>query len=189
MPTVVAPTEGSRRKRTVLIFAYECAPYNKPESTIGAQRPAQFAKYLPEFGWRAIVICCDARKRDRGWLPNEREEIAAAVDEDTCESRVVATPSLPHDGVLDRAWRATRSSVLPGAVIARKALTFARFFSGDYSRSWQPCARDAARLIALGSGLVAAASIVLPVATLATFAHLAWVSRRAVVAFASREPG
>ena len=148
MPTVVAPTEGSRRKRTVLIFAYECAPYNKPESTIGAQRPAQFAKYLPEFGWRAIVICCDARKRDRGWLPNEREEIAAAVDEDTCESRVVATPSLPHDGVLDRAWRATRSSVLPGAVIARKALTFARFFSGDYSRSWQPCARDAARLIA-----------------------------------------
>lgn len=39
------------------------------------------------------------------------------------------------------------------------------------------------------SGLVAAASIVLPVATLATFAHLAWVSRRAVVAFASREPG
>ena len=151
MPNVVAPSEGSRRKRTVLIFAYECAPYNKPESTIGAQRPAQFAKYLPEFGWRAIVICCDARKRDRGWLPNEREEIAAAVDEDTCESRVVATPSLPHDGVLDRAWRATRSTVLPGAVIARKALTFARFFSGDYSRSWQPCARDAARLIAQGT--------------------------------------
>jgi glycosyltransferase involved in cell wall biosynthesis len=136
------------RLRTVLIFAYECAPYNKPESTIGAQRPAQFAKYLPEFGWRAIVLCCDASKRDRGWLPNERDEIAALFKREDSRSQIVATPSLASDGMLDRAWRATRSATMPGTTIARKALTFARFFTGDYSRSWHPCARDAARLIA-----------------------------------------
>lgn len=140
--------ETRRRVRTVLVFAYECAPHNKPESTIGAQRPAQFAKYLPEFGWRAIVVCCDAAKRDRGWLPGERDALAALFEREDSDSHIVATPSLPSDGVLDRAWRTTRSATVPGTAIVRKALTFARFFTGDYSRSWHPCARDAARLIA-----------------------------------------
>ena len=42
--------------RTALFFAYECAPHHRAESTMGAQRPAQFAKHLPEFGWRALVL-------------------------------------------------------------------------------------------------------------------------------------
>ena len=49
--------------KTVLLFAHECAPYHHAEGTIGAQRPAQFAAHLPEFGWRAIVVCCDGKRR------------------------------------------------------------------------------------------------------------------------------
>jgi hypothetical protein len=149
-PDTIGLTTGTGLKRTVLIFAYECAPFNKPESTVGAQRPAQFAKYLPDFGWRAIVLCCDATKRDNGWLPGDLEALAGVLqDVDREDSRVVATPSMPSDGGLDRAWRATRSARSPGAALLRKSLTFARFFTGDYSRSWQPCAREAAQLIAL----------------------------------------
>ena len=142
------PARAVRRERTVLIFAYECAPHNKPESTIGAQRPAKFAKYLPEFGWRAIVLCCDANKRNRGWLPGEREAIPHSLQHGGADSRVIATPSLPWDGVLDRSWRATSSARVPGTPVVRKALTLARFFTGDYSRSWQPCAKETAQIVA-----------------------------------------
>lgn len=145
----IDPAPSARLNRTVLIFAYECAPFNKPESTVGAQRPAQFAKYLPDFGWRALVLCCDATKRDRGWLTDDRKALTGALqDVDDDVSHIIATPSLSSDGGLDRAWRATRSARSTGATVVRKSLTFARFFTGDYSRSWQPCAREAAQLIA-----------------------------------------
>ena len=48
---MAVPDRTDAPARCVLVFAHECAPYNRAESMIGAQRPAQFAKYLPEFGW------------------------------------------------------------------------------------------------------------------------------------------
>jgi glycosyltransferase involved in cell wall biosynthesis len=141
--------------RTVLIFAHECAPYNRPESTIGAQRPAQFAKCLPEFGWRAIVICRDAAQ-DRCWdrvSPDElertvRDSLEAAADD---ASVIIPIPSLTHDGTIDRLWQWTnhelpRANRLAG--LLRKGLTTLKFCTGDYSQSWQPCARGAAEEVA-----------------------------------------
>src|SRR5688572_26161503 len=124
----------SERLRTVLIFAHECAPYNRVESTIGAQRPAQFAKYLPEFGWRAIVICCDSRQRESAERADS-ESIAKQVRQTLRsagpgDSVVIPTPSLKWDGWLDRWWRAFRSNHnrTNGAMaIGRKFLTMAKF--------------------------------------------------------------
>jgi glycosyltransferase involved in cell wall biosynthesis len=141
--------------RTVLMFAHECAPHHRARSTVGAQRPAQFAKYLPEFGWRAVVVCCDAQAR-RSLDPEELDVVDALVDDalsssDPQASLVIATPSLTHDGLLDRAWihsveERGRSGPLRRA--ARRALTAAKFVRGDYSQSWQPCARRAASRLA-----------------------------------------
>ena len=38
--------------RTVLIIAYDFPPLR----TSGVYRPLKFAKYLPEFGWRPIIL-------------------------------------------------------------------------------------------------------------------------------------
>jgi glycosyltransferase involved in cell wall biosynthesis len=147
-----APTSpGARREmRTVLIFAHECAPYNRLESTIGAQRPAQFAKFLPEFGWRAIVLCCDNTKRGHGWSRHDSTAVAEAVSGSSDDTSVIiATPSLPWDGLLDRAWRwVSASNANALTALIRKPLTFAKFFTGDYSQAWQPCAHKAAEIIA-----------------------------------------
>lgn len=137
--------------RTVLIFAHECAPYNRPESTAGAQRPAQFAKHLPEFGWRAIVICCDTRARGTGRV----EALGEIVDEARRRVReaapgasvVVPTPSLPSYGLVDGMWRAAVRGGRVGS-LARKALTVAKFPQGDYSYPWQPVARAVASAVA-----------------------------------------
>jgi len=64
---------------------------------------------------------------------------------------IVPTPSLRHDGWLDRAWyalerRAASESSFLGPL--RRTLTLAKFSTGDYSQSWQPCARAAAGAIA-----------------------------------------
>jgi glycosyltransferase involved in cell wall biosynthesis len=144
----------AERPRTVLIFAHECAPYNRPESTVGAQRPAQFAKHLPEFGWRAIVLCCDARMR-RTMMRSDIGEVDALVeralrDSDPRRSVVIASPSLVHDGARDRLWRTMSSPSSNGRArtVVRKALTLSKLTSGDYSQSWQPCARRAATVVA-----------------------------------------
>src|SRR5687768_237629 len=95
--------------KTVLIFAHECAPYHRLQSTVGAQRPAQFAKYLPAAGWRAIVLCCDATRRGDATAADSSalsKSIAEQIrNADPRESMVIATPSLPFDGMLDRSWR------------------------------------------------------------------------------------
>ncbi|HSZ72935.1 MAG TPA: hypothetical protein VK750_09680, partial [Cytophagaceae bacterium] len=52
-----------KHKGTVLIFAYECYPHNRLGSSIGAQRPYQFAKNLADLGWKVIVLCCDVEQR------------------------------------------------------------------------------------------------------------------------------
>jgi glycosyltransferase involved in cell wall biosynthesis len=135
--------------RTVLIFAHECAPYHRPQSTVAAQRPAQFAKHLPEFGWRAVVVCADAARRGAGCdeesVAREAREAVAAAPPGA--SVVVPTPSLPWDGLVDRWWRAAADGGR-GKALARKVLTVAKFPRGDYSSAWQPCARVAARAVA-----------------------------------------
>ena len=144
------PVEVDLNLKTVLIFAHECAPYNRVESTMGAQRPAQFARYLPEFGWRAIVICCDSRRRrsvtraDLGQIADLAQQLVK--ESDPGESVVIPIPSLVWDGLLDRCWHRSLKGSSPRVV--RKALTAAKFLTGDYSQSWQPCARAVARAIA-----------------------------------------
>jgi glycosyltransferase involved in cell wall biosynthesis len=145
--------------KNLLVFAHECAPFNRRESTIGAQRPAQFARHLTAFGWRAVVLCCDAERRgtappgDRGAVraalqAEVRERLRAAPDD---QPVVIATPSLAWDGLLDRAWHAAAGpeqgsgGALRTAV--RRPLTAAKLWTGDYSQSWQPCARWAAEAV------------------------------------------
>jgi glycosyltransferase involved in cell wall biosynthesis len=138
--------------RTVLFFAHECVPYHQPESTVGAQRPAQFAKYLPDFGWRAVVVCCHRDERGTRWPSEVGERVRDALKSARADrSLVIPTPSLPWDGTLDRVWRralprGSHDSVLRAA--ARKPLTLAKFFAGDYSQAWQPCAREGATVVA-----------------------------------------
>jgi glycosyltransferase involved in cell wall biosynthesis len=139
--------------KTLLVFAHECAPYHRRESTIGAQRPAQLAKHLPAFGWRAVVVCCDAARRgtatrrDRAAVEAEvRARLRSAAPD---ESVILPTPALAWDGPLDRAWQAAAA---PGGgrwrAAVRRPLTAAKLLTGDYSQPWQPCARQAAEVVA-----------------------------------------
>lgn len=119
---------------------------------MGAQRPAQFAKYLPEFGWRAIVICCDSRLRlsaDHSDLSEiARQAKAVFSNSGKHTSVIVPTPSLRSHGFLDQWWRLSLAANGKVNKFLRKALTAAKFLKGDYSQSWQPCAIGAADLIA-----------------------------------------
>lgn len=144
-----SPSDG-RIARTVLIFAYECAPYNSNESTMAAQRPAQFAKYLPDFGWRAIVLCCDAANRGRRWTASDRGRVLSTlIHSDPSASVIVATPSLPGTGVQAAVWRAlAEGRVSRLKSLGRRLLTAHQLLYGDHSRFWQPCAREAASIIA-----------------------------------------
>jgi len=141
----------SQLLRTVLIFAHECAPYNARASTIGAQRVAQFAKHLPSFDWRAIVICCDARTRETGFSDEDASRIEQLVHDSSGDrSLIIPTPSLPWDGLLDRWWRASmrNSSRATQRLLWRKPLTALKQLTyGDYSSAWQPCARRAAEIV------------------------------------------
>lgn len=144
--------------KTVLIFAHECAPHQRPQSTIGAQRPAQFAKYLADFGWRAIVLCADNTRRRE---PNHQAALAASRDEtrralaasDPTGPLIIPLPALSYNGLTDRTWRATfddaaRPRPQKLAVLSRKLLTAAKIRLGDWSQNWQPCARAAAEVVA-----------------------------------------
>lgn len=146
--------------KNLLLFAHECAPFNRRESTIGAQRPAQFARHLPAFGWRTVVLCCDAARRGTV-QPHDSAAVRAAIQAEVRERLhaapldqpvVIATPSLAWDGLLDRAWHAAARPE-PGLgralrTAVRRPLTAAKLWTGDYSQSWQPCARWAAEAVA-----------------------------------------
>jgi glycosyltransferase involved in cell wall biosynthesis len=143
--------------KTVLIFAHECTPHNNPRSVIGAQRPAQFAKYLREFGWRAVVVCCDNERRR--WEDRKEALAAARADAEKAlakaapdEPVIIATPGLLYDDWLDRRWRSTFTPAGPRRdkllVVARKAMTALKFWRGDWSQNWQPCAKAAAEVLA-----------------------------------------
>jgi glycosyltransferase involved in cell wall biosynthesis len=72
------------------------------------------------------------------------------AESDPNHSVIVPTPSLHSDGTIDRLWWALRSKRNHHRLrrLARQPLTAAKFFRGDHSQSWQPCARAAAEAIA-----------------------------------------
>lgn len=144
--------------KTVLILAYECAPYHRPGSTIGAQRPYQFAKHLTKFGWRAVVICCDFNKR---WKVSAEESfrfIAEGmpkwVDEwNESNSVLIPLPSLQCADGWDKRWlNSINIDPERGTFVAKKGMAFTimrkiasfiKLFRGDYSQSWQEVAYQA----------------------------------------------
>lgn len=142
----------AKKQKHVLIFAHEVAPRNRAESTIGAQRPAGFAKYLPEFGWFPIVIACDAvaRRSIRRHELRDPKRIDFYTHSTSSEERLLVwTPSLSSSGPLDAlSTRLSRVGAQRGAVRwIQRGLSFLLWRKGDYSRSWQPCARVAADAI------------------------------------------
>ena len=145
--------------KTLLIFAHECVPFNRIGSTIGAQRPAQFAKHLAAFGWRTIVICCDANQR-RSITKKDIPGIVSQALKTLTESKVgepviIATPSLYHEGIIDALWHKLVKTNKDGTFseknkiysILRKPITFLKFFTGDFSQSWIPVAKAVATSI------------------------------------------
>lgn len=145
--------------KTVLIIAFESAPFHRPGSTIGAQRPYQFAKHLPNNGWRTIVLCCDFKKR---WKLDKSEltmEVNRLVHEKMDaihhgHSVTIALPSLRYADHWDRAWSSSVEIntdvgtfvAKPGLAnsVQRKVASFFKLFRGDYSQSWQEVAFTAA---------------------------------------------
>lgn len=149
--------------KTILIIAYECAPYNRPGSTVGAQRPYQFAKNLPAFGWNSIVLCSDFRSRySLNPESNWKKDIDHIVNEelsswDQKKSITISLPSLSCADAIDRVWLGTvnRDNTIgtftakQGVLnfLKRKTASFLKLFRGDHSQSWQPVAIVAASKI------------------------------------------
>jgi glycosyltransferase involved in cell wall biosynthesis len=149
--------------RTLLMLAYEFAPYHRPGSTIGAQRPFQFAKHLPSFGWRSIVLCSDFKTRytlaeKSDWKKQVDELVASSLaSHSEKETIVIPLPSLTHVGFADKLWHQSvvmdkvRGTFSPrGGLlnrIIRPLATFFKLFIGDHSQSWQPVALYASELL------------------------------------------
>lgn len=150
--------------KTALILAYECAPHNRPASTIGAQRPLQFARHLPSYNWRSIVLCCDFASRysldESGpWHDSVRKIVNddIAVLALSATTVIIPMPSLKYANRVDRMWKdAVEVNPQSGAFKPRKGLltslrsrlaTLIKLFRGDHSESWQPVATLAAEII------------------------------------------
>ncbi len=119
--------------RTALVIAHECRPFNDPAHTVGAQRPYELAKWLPEWGWRVEVLtrphgpaAAPVRVGARG------ESVIVPVTSRPSRSRRERW----HGALTARSGRAARA--------ARSMLTLALLPSGDWSRSWRPAATRAA---------------------------------------------
>lgn len=142
-------------KGTVLIFAYECYPYNRSGSTIGAQRPYHFAKNLSKLGWKVIVLCCGKEQR-RVLGRKQLNESTASIYHlhqlslKSDDFTIIPLPSLRSSGFWDAIWIRT-VKIGPGDTyigrnfpysIARRISTFCnQLFNGDYSCSWTPVAK------------------------------------------------
>lgn len=147
---------------TILILAYECYPFNRPGSTIGAQRPYQFAKHLPKFGFRTIVLCCDYNARWRLSVGQDSSTIPNIVENSMRDfnregSVIIPLPSYKHNGFWDKVWLSTveidnnLGTFRPKggffSLCLRKVSTFCNLFIGDYSQSWQRAAEVASEQI------------------------------------------
>jgi hypothetical protein len=84
-----------------------------PSAAIGAFRPARFAKYLPEFGWRAVV----ATSEDDAMLVDRDDSRMQWVNQETVVDRT-APWRLP--AFMRRRWRASfGQSTAPPATTPR----------------------------------------------------------------------
>lgn len=146
--------------KTVLIIAYECAPYHRSGSTIGAQRPFQFAKHFPKFGWKAIVLCSEYSTRystapATSWEQAVITLVRTKLDShDSQGSLIVPLPSLSFADYFDRLWLKSvnigengtfQSKPGIGQLLRRKIASFVKLFRGDHSQAWQPVALAAAK--------------------------------------------
>lgn len=145
-----------------MIYAHECAPYNRAASTIGAQRAYQFAKWLPEFGWNAIVLACDVKRRYSinplsSWESSISDEVKQHLSNwDKNSSITIPLPSLQYDGIFDKWWLSSveinsKGSFVPkpGKLlgIKRKVASLFKLKQGDYSQAWQKVAELAAQTV------------------------------------------
>lgn len=148
--------------KTLLILAYECEPYHRTGSTIGAQRPYQFAKHLPAYGWRSIVLCCDFKSRyslDKrsDWKPQIASLVSEYLNLNKQESVIIPLPSLKYSSWVDRIWHCSvvmdgqrgTFSAKPGMLngIRRRVASLIKLLTGDHSESWQPVAGYAGQSI------------------------------------------
>ncbi len=118
--------------RTVLLIAHECRPFNDPGHTVGAQRPYELARWLPEWGWRAEVLC----------HPHVDGAVPITVGRGGA-SRIVPVPGLVPPGHLAWIHVAAAGRGRVGKAVA-SAATLALLPRGDWSRRWRPCAARAA---------------------------------------------
>ncbi|MFN8548429.1 MAG: glycosyltransferase [Candidatus Eisenbacteria bacterium] len=109
-----------------------------PLGGAGVQRAAKFARYLPEFNWRASVITSDARY----WMDDP--SLLADVD-DACE--VVRVPHWGSGAMQRQAGGGVRSS---GRVRWLRALSRWLFVPDNYVAWSAAAARSAARMLASG---------------------------------------
>ena len=139
--------------KTVLIFSYECAPYNNKKATIGAQRVAQFAKHLPKFGWRALVLCRDFnygikyKNLNKNIIIGAIQNISNTYQEES--SIIFPLKDTCKIGYIEHLWQYLyfKNSKKLIQKNVRKILTFKKYFTGDYSESWQRIAKIAAKEI------------------------------------------
>lgn len=135
--------------KTVLIIAYECRPFNRPASNIGAQRAFQFAKWLPKYGWKAIVLCSeyDKRRSLTSVLNKEIEDqIENAIAQNKGEQSIIIPLATPKKvGFWDSIWMNQFIKTSSGAFEpkkdgnkwVRKLATLIKLFKGDYSADFQ----------------------------------------------------
>lgn len=117
--------------KTVLILAHQCHPFERRESTMGAQRAYQFAKWLPDFGWRVEVLCCPN-------MPDQIDPVHIGL------SSITPVPPDADSGLIDRWWTSLEETTSPISKLCRRALTVALFAKGDWSRPWRSPATEAA---------------------------------------------
>ena len=153
----------STTNRTVIMYAHECTPYHSAGATVGAQRPAQLAKWLPKFGWNLIVLCCDIKSRNtldpRGdWEKEIENQVLDVLSKwNKKSSLIINLPSLMYDGFWDKVWQSLvvnqpNGTVrpVPGKinVLKRKIASLMKLLFGDYSQPFQPVGTLAAKTIA-----------------------------------------
>ena len=150
-----------KHKGTLLIFAYECYPYNRTGSAIGAQRPYQFAKHLSELGWKVIVLCCDKEQRRKLKKQDLIPETNRLFLEYKLELKnksyiIVPLPSLKSHGWVDWVWSLSVkqgpgntyiAKGFPFNVFRKTATVYNQLMHGDYSWSWVPVADQFAQLV------------------------------------------
>jgi hypothetical protein len=136
--------------KTVLILAHEHRPYQRSASTIGAQRTYAFAKFLPLFNYKVIVLCCDGNRRrqlDPADFADFKKTIPHLVNQQKeLLTRVYPLPSLKFSGVVDYLWFKTVSMQSNGLFLPkifflsnliRPLLSLLKQLTkGDYSSSW-----------------------------------------------------